>query len=121
MVISRSNWERLVELWDISEIASTISRALASIYMVKTGLREPEVNVKMLIRSIKKCRVVLRKLLEDLDLYISDKAPETELVTLLINAFGDTDVEKIRGYLNRALQGLENLLRQYQVNLLTQI
>jgi len=111
MVISRSSWEKLVELWDISEIVSTISRALASLYMVKAGLRKPEVNVEMLKRSIEECEVILRKLHEDLDLYMSGIAPETELVTLLINAFGNTDVEKIRRHLNRALQGLEKLVK----------
>ena len=111
MIISRSSWERLVELWDISEIANTISKALASLYMIKIGLREPEVDVKILLHNIEKCRSILGKLLIDLDLYISSKAPETALVTLLINAYGDTNVKKIREHLNRAIHGLEKLIK----------
>lgn len=111
MAISRGGWEKLAELWDISGIANTISRALISIYVIRAGLREPEVDVKTLMRSIEVCGSILRKLLEDLDLYISGNAPETELVTLLINTYGNTDAEKIRNHLSRAIQGLEKLVK----------
>jgi len=113
MVISRSGWERLVELWDISEVASTISKTLISLYMIKAGLQEPEINVEVLIRSIEKCRNILKKLLADLELYMNNEAPETELVTLLIDAYGDVNVEKIRDHLSRAIQGLEKLIKAF--------
>lgn len=113
MVISRSNWERLVELWDISEVASTISKTLISLYMIKAGLHEPEVDVKVLIHGIKKCRNILMKVLTDLELYINNEAPETELTTLLIEAYGDVNVEKIRDHLGRAIQGLDKLIKTF--------
>jgi len=48
MAFSRSNWERLVELWNLSELASIVSRALASLYMFKMGIYEPEINLRLL-------------------------------------------------------------------------
>ena len=109
MVISRSSWERLVELWDISEVVSIISKALASLHMIEIGLYERGVDVDTLIRNIRSCESILRKLLVDLELYISGKAPESELVTLLMEAYGETDVEKLKHHLKKAIQGLEKL------------
>lgn len=106
-----SGWGRLGELWDISEVAGAISKALMSLYMLKAGLQEPEVDVKMLMCSVEKCEGILKRLLADLESYMNDEAPETELVTLLIHAYGDVNVERIRDHLNRAIQGLEKLIK----------
>ena len=109
MAISRSDWDRLVELWDVSEIASIISRALTSLYMLEMGVCEPEVNTRLL-QSIQRCESILGRVLRDLELYINGRAPETMLVTLLIDAYGDVDVEKIKDSLLRAIQGLNKLV-----------
>jgi len=109
MAISRSDWDRLVELWDVSEAASIISRTLASLYMLKMGVCGPEV-ITRLLQSIKKCGSILGRVLRDLELYIDGRAPETTLVTLLIDAYGHVDVEKIRGSLLKATQGLNKLI-----------
>ena len=109
MAISRSDWDKLVELWDVSEIASIISRALTSLYMLKMGVYEPEVNTRLL-QSIQRCESILGRVLGDLELYINGRAPETMLVTLLIDAYGDVDAEKIKDSLLRAIQGLNKLV-----------
>ena len=109
MAISRSDWDRLVELWDVSEIASIISRALTSLYMLKMGVHEPEVNTRLL-QSIQKCEGILGRVLRDLELYINRRAPETMLITLLIDAYGYVDVEKIKDSLLKAIQGLSKLV-----------
>ena len=109
MAVSRSDWDRLVELWDVSEIASIISRALTSLYMLKMRVCEPEVNTRLL-QSIQRCESILGRVLRDLELYINGRAPETMLVTLLVDAYGDVDVEKIRDSLLRAIQGLNKLV-----------
>jgi len=109
MAISRSDWDRLVELWDVSEIASIISRALTSLYMLKMGVHEPEVNTRLL-QSIQKCEDILGRVLRDLELYINRRAPETMLITLLIDAYGYVDVEKIKDSLLKAIQGLSKLV-----------
>ena len=109
MAISRSDWDRLVELWDVSEIASIISRALTSIYMLKMRVREPEVNTRLL-QSIQRCKSILDMVLRDLELYISGRAPETMLVTLLTDAYGYVDMEKIKDRLLKATQGLNKLV-----------
>ena len=111
MAVLRGGWERLVELWDLSELASIVSRALASLYMVEAGLREHEIDVERLARSIRECGRVLERLLEDLESYVDGRAPETELVTLLVEAYGDTDVRRVRGRLERAIRGIEKLAR----------
>jgi len=108
MAISRSDWKRLVELWDLSELVSIVSRALASLYMLKMGVYEPKINVRLL-RDIEKCRSLLERVLKDLELYIDGKAPETMLVTLLIKAYGQVDVEDIKDRLFNAIQGLNKL------------
>mgnify|MGYP000619073089 CR=1 FL=1 len=118
MAISRSDWEKLTELWDISEIASTVSRILASLYMLKMGVHKTKISTKLL-REIEKCRKLLNKIIEDLELHAYDKAPETILVTLLINAYGHIDTEKIRDNLLSADQGLSKLektIRQKTIN-----
>jgi len=109
MAISRSDWDRLVELWDVSEIASIISRALTSLYMLKMGVHEPEVNTRLL-QSIQRCEGILGRVLRDLELYINRRAPETMLITLLIDAYGYVDVEKIKDSLLKAIQGLSKLV-----------
>jgi len=108
MAISSSDWERLVELWDLSELVSIVSRALASLYMLKMGVYEHKINMRLL-HDIEKCRRILERALKDLELYINGKAPETMLVTLLINAYGRVDAENIKNHLLNALQGLNKL------------
>ncbi|MCS7374847.1 MAG: hypothetical protein NDF56_07705 [archaeon GB-1845-036] len=118
MAISRSDWEKLTELWDISEIASTVSRILASLYMLKMGVHKPEISTKLLL-EIEKCRKLLRKIIEDLELHAHDKAPETILVTLLINAYGQIDTRKIENNLlsaNQGLSKLEKIIKQKTIN-----
>ena len=116
MAISRSDWKRLVELWDLSELVSIVSRALASLYMLKMGVYEPKINVRLL-RDIEKCRSLLERVLKDLELYIDGKAPETMLVTLLIKAYGQVDVEDIKDHLFNAIQGLNKLdkMRKHEI------
>jgi len=109
MAVSRSDWDKLVELWAVSEIASTISKALISLYILKMGAYEPEINTELL-QNIGKCEGIISKILRDIELYINGRAPETMLVTLLIDAYGDVDVEKIRDSLLRAVQGLSKLV-----------
>ena len=116
MAVSRSNWEKLVELWDLSELASIVSRALASLYMLKMGVYEPKINLRLL-HDIEKCREILERALKDLELYINGKAPETILVTLLINAYGRVDAEDIKNHLLNAVQGLNKLdeMKKYEI------
>jgi len=52
MVFFRSNWERLAEFWDISEIANIVSRALVSFYAVKIGVTREHINMRELIKNI---------------------------------------------------------------------
>ena len=54
IVVSRSDWKRLVELWNLSELASIVSRALVSLYMLKMGAYEPKINLRLL-HDIEKC------------------------------------------------------------------
>lgn len=105
MITSRNSWERLVELWDISEVASVVSKALASLYMLKVGTYESDLDLVTISSNIKECEKILKKFSEDLELYMSNKAPETVLVTILINSFGDVDVEKIKEHLSKAIKG----------------
>jgi len=105
MITSRNSWERLVELWDISEVASVVSKALASLYILKVGTYESDLDLVTISSNIKECEKILKKFSEDLELYMSNKAPETVLVTILINSFGDVDVEKIKEHLSKAIKG----------------
>ena len=109
MVVLRGGWERLVELWDLSGLASIVSRALTSLYMIEAGLPGRGIDVERLARNIKECKRVLERLLEDLESYAGGGAPETELVTLLVEAYGDTDVGRLRKRLERAIRGAEKL------------
>ena len=110
MIISKSTWEKLTDLWNISEIASTVSRALASLYIVKTGLHRTEIDIKTVSYNIEKCREVLERILTELELYMNKKAPETELVTLVINAYGDVDTNKILRHVRMAINGIEKVI-----------
>ena len=100
---------RLVELWNVSEIASTISKALTSLYILKMDVYEPKINTRLL-QNIGRCEDILSKILRDIELYIDGRTPETVLVTLLIDAYGDVNIEKIRNSLLRAIQGLNKLV-----------
>ena len=111
MSILRDSWRKLVELWDMAEIADIISSTLISIYMVEARLHQPEIDVKTLMRNIEKCRYVLSKLLEDLDMYMNGEAPETKLVSMIMEAYSDTNVKEVRNRLSRAIHGLEKLVK----------
>ncbi len=95
----------------MSEIASIISKALISLHIIKSRLTRAPIDTKTLIRNFKSCEYVLRIFLEELDMYREGKSPETEAVEIIIEAYGDTDVERIRKHLSRAIQGLKKLVR----------
>ena len=109
MITSRSSWEKLVELWDISEVASVVSKALASLYMLKVSTCESDLDLNTISSNVKECEKVLKKFSEDLELYMDNKASETVLVTILIDSFGDVDVEKIKEHLSKAIKGVGKL------------
>ena len=90
-------------------MASTISKALTSLYILKMDVYEPKINTRLL-QNIGRYEDILSKILRDIELYIDGRAPETMLVTLLIDAYGDVNIEKIRNSLLRAIQGLNKLV-----------
>lgn len=106
MVVSKSSWEKLAELWKISEAAAIVSKALISLYMVNASLYRAEINLETLRDNLEACRKLFERIIQDLNEYMAHKIPETELITLLIEAFGNIDIDKIRKRIETALQSL---------------
>ena len=84
MSISRSGWERLAELWSISEIATVLPRASMSLQIIGMCMHSCEVDVYELVQDIAKCKNFLQGILKDLGLCVTGEASEAELVALLM-------------------------------------
>jgi len=104
-------WLKFSELWDLTELSSAISRALTAIYMLKAGRNYGfKANFEKTLQNLESCAKVLRMFFEELEQYAEGLAPETEIVSMLEDAFGTTDSQKMLKQMTEALRGVEKLI-----------
>lgn len=111
MIARRKYWEQLTELWDLSETASIISEALLSLIALKTLVLSKAIEdsafIKELLRRASRCHDFLNKLIQELHLYAQSKASESPFVSILIEALGTEDYEKLHSELEKALSSIK--------------
>ena len=112
MTIFLSNWRRLSELWDLSEMVNVISEFLLYLTLIKSvdlKLLEKIMSIDDLKNKSKKCLLLLRHINKELENWHELKLVEHPLVTLIIDAMGNISYEKIRDALVRAMTTLNDL------------